>query len=479
MSNIQTKLKTIVFTAVSAAILSACGGGGGGGSSALSTGATPTNNTGNSAGKNGNSANNNSNANTQKAPSTTLTNRADKLAELTDEAPIDPANVTQPLHTHFISSKGAQQSNPNVQIRRDAAGKMFQTDNQDRNQNGLISSIDFNSNDEVKMDGVVLLNKTPEGSATEPTWASPSSLIAKVYSKGNTQTDVSEQKGKEKNTEFAYGKSTLDDSIVEISKKLKAEQEKLEKEENPEAGPVNNKKVTEIKAKIEELNTLHAKNLEVRAKLAEMNEKASKDLAYFRPDQDGLVFDKQFDGVYVINFDDGTQIVLHDPSAAGWTYQTFAHYTDPKGHVYQGYQSLGDETVFTTLPAKGTATYKGISTAYVVTDKNNRQLTSNVMAIVDFGLKGVRFETSNSHFHTLENGKRVSQADKNYDFKGTASWKDGNLFSGKVSTADDKLSGNLNGKFYGPNAAEIGGTYGLKNKDATEHLIGGYGAKRQ
>ena len=409
MSNIQTKLKTIVFTAISAAILSACGGGGGGGSSALSTGATPTNNTGNSAGNNGNSANNNSNTNTPKAPSTTLTNSADKFAELTDEAPIDPANVTQPLHTHFISSKGAQQSNPNVQIRRDAAGKMFQTDNQDRNQNGLISSIDFNSNDEVKMDGVVLLNKTPEGSATQPTWASPSSLIAKVYSKGNTQTDVSEQKGE----------------------------------------------------------------------LAEMNEKASKNLAYFRLDQDGLVFDKQFDGVYIINFGDGTQIVLHDPSAAGWTYQTFAHYTDPKGHVYQGYQSLGDETVFTTLPAKGTATYKGISTAYVVTDKNNRQLTSNVMAIVDFGLKGVRFETSNSHFHTLENGKRVSEADKNYDFKGTASWKDGNLFSGKVSTADDKLSGNLNGKFYGPNAAEIGGTYGLKNKDATEHLIGGYGAKRQ
>lgn len=409
MSNIQTKLKTIVFTAVSAAILSACGGGGGGGSSALSTGATPTNNTGNSAGNNGNSANNNSNTNTPKAPSTTLTNSADKLAELTDEAPIDPANVTQPLHTHFISSKGAQQSNPNVQIRKDAAGKMFQTDNQDRNQNGLISSIDFNSNDEVKMDGVVLLNKTPEGSATQPTWASPSSLITKVYSKGNTQTDVSEQKGE----------------------------------------------------------------------LAEMNEKASKNLAYFRLDQDGLVFDKQFDGVYIINFGDGTQIVLHDPSAAGWTYQTFAHYTDPKGHVYQGYQSLGDETVFTTLPAKGTATYKGISTAYVVTGKNNRQLTSNIMAIVDFGLKGVRFETSNSHFHTLENGKRVSKADKNYDFKGTASWKDGNLFSGKVSTVDDKLSGNLNGKFYGPNAAEIGGTYGLKNKDATEHLIGGYGAKRQ
>lgn len=465
MSNIQTKLKTIVFTAVSAAILSACGGGGGGGSSALSTGATPTNNTGNSAGNNGN-------ANTPKAPSTTLTNSADKLAELTDEAPIDPANVTQPLHTHFISSKGAQQSNPNVQIRRDAAGKMFQTDNQDHNQNGLISSIDFNSNDEVKMDGVVLLNKTTEGSATQPTWASPSSLIAKVYSKGNTQTDVSEQTGKEKNTKFAYGKSTLDERIVELYKKLKAEKENLKKEHDHD-------KIKEIKAKIEELDSLYKKSLQHRTNLATFNKIDSDNLAYFRTDKNGLVFDKQFDGVYVINFVDGTKIVLHDPSAAGWTYQTFAHYTDPKGHVYQGYQSLGDETDFTDLPAKGTATYKGISTAYVVTDNNNRQLTSNVMAIVDFGLKGVRFETSNSHFHTLENGKRVSKADKNYDFKGTASWKDGNLFSGKVSTADGKLSGNLNGKFYGPKAAEIGGTYGLKNKDATEHLIGGYGAKRQ
>lgn len=396
MSNIQTKLKTIVFTAVSAAILSACGGGGGG-SAALRTGSTPTNNTGNSAGNNG-----------KKAPSTKLTNSADKLDELTDEAPIDPANVPQPLPTHFISSESAQQSNPNVQLRKDATGKMFQTDNQDNNQNGLIGSIDFKKNDEVKIDGGVLFNKTSDGNASQPTWSSPSSLTTKVNSKGNTQTGEGE--------------------------------------------------------------------------LAKKNEKASENLAYFRLGQDGLVFGPQFDGVYVISFDNDTQIVLHDPSAAGWTYQTFAHYTVPdktphKG--YQGYQSLGDETAFATLPAKGTATYTGISTAYVVTNNNNRQLTSNVMAIVDFGLKGVRFETSNSHFHTLNNGTRVSTADENYNFKGTASWKNNNLFSGQVSTANGKLSGNLNGKFFGPKAEEIGGTYGLKNQDATEHLIGGYGAKRQ
>ena len=393
MSNIQTKLKTIVFTAVSAAILSACGGGGGG-SAALRTGSTPTNNTGN--------------GNTPKTPSTKLTNSANKLDELKDEAPIAPANVPQPSHTHFISSEGAQQSNPNVQLRKNDAGKMFQTDNQNDNQNGLISSIDFKKHDEVKIDGGMLFNKTPDGNPTQPTWTSPSSLTTKVNSKGKTTTDEGE--------------------------------------------------------------------------LATKNEEASKNLAYFRLGQDGLVFGTQFDGVYVISFDDNTQIVLHDPSAAGWTYQTFAHYTVPdktphKG--YQGYQSLGDETAFATLPDKGTATYQGISTAYVVIDNKNRQLTSNVMAIVDFGLKGVRFETSNSHFHTLEHDKRVSTVAENYNFKGTASWKKGNLFSGQVSTADNKLSGNLNGKFFGPKAEEIGGTYGLKNQDATEHLIGGYGAKRQ
>lgn len=214
MSNIQTKLKTIVFTAVSAAILSACGGGGGG-SAALRTGSTPTNNTGN--------------GNTPKTPSTKLTNSANKLDELKDEAPIAPANVTQPLHTHFISSEGAQQSNPNVQIRRNAAGNLFQTDNQDNNQNGLISSLDFKSNDEVKIDGVKLFNKTSDGNATQPTWTSGASVIAKVSSKGNTQTDVSEQTGNEKNTKFAYGKSTLDERIVDLYKKSEAEKDEQKK----------------------------------------------------------------------------------------------------------------------------------------------------------------------------------------------------------------------------------------------------------
>ncbi|WP_308035534.1 transferrin-binding protein-like solute binding protein [Neisseria cinerea] len=109
----------------------------------------------------------------------------------------------------------------------------------------------------------------------------------------------------------------------------------------------------------------------------------------------------------------------------------------------------------------------------------DRQLSSNVKAIVDFGLKGVRFETSGSQINAVSGDQRVSTAASEYDLKGTATWKDSNLFLGKVTSADGKMSGNLSGKFFGPNTEEIGGTYGLKNTDGSVHFLGGYGAKRK
>lgn len=306
------------------------------------------------------------------------------------------------------------------------------------------------------------------------------SLIVKINSKGNTKADVSEQDGSEKNTKYEYGKSTLDDRIVEIFKQLKTERENLKKAKEGGTEGIDTNKIAEIEAKIKELSELYDLNRQLRAGLTKYTQDATNQIAYFRTDADGLVFDKRFDGIYVIRFVDGTQIVMHDPAAAGWTYQTFAHYIDPNSGVIHGYQSLGDETKFTALPASGTATYNGLTTAYVVKDDQSRQLTANVKAIVDFGLKGVRFETANSQFHSLDtNGRRVTEADEKYDMKGTAKWENGNLFLGKVEAAAAGLKGNLSGKFFGPSAAEIGGTYGLQNKDGSEHLIGGYGAKRQ
>ena len=120
MSAINTKIKTIILTAISAAILSACGGGGD--TAALSTGSTSTGGSGSPA-KNGGTGNNNNantgNANNDNSTAQTpaLSNKADKLEELKDEAPLPALNLDAPLHTSFISSESAQQGNPNVQLR--------------------------------------------------------------------------------------------------------------------------------------------------------------------------------------------------------------------------------------------------------------------------------------------------------------------------------------------------------------------------
>ncbi len=491
MSAINTKIKTIILTAISAAILSACGGGGGGDTAALSTGSTSTGGNGSPA-KNGSpnnatpSAANKNNGNTV-AAATPSHNRADNLADLIDEAPIEAVNGTTPLHTSFISSATAQQGNPNAQLRltrtadgKEYTGDFYLTDSKENNQNGLISSLDFKNNDEVKLDGVVIANKN----AAQVNWTTPYSLIMKVFSGGNTKSDGGPQNGKidgdSKN--FINGRASIDEKITELYTQIETAKETLKQAK--EQGDVD--AIAKAQAKLDELNDLDGRLRDIRPVIAAGAKSLADKLAYFKKgnlvagDGKHLVFDKRFDGVYIIQFTDGTQIVMHDPAAAGWAYQTFAYYFDPKNDVAFGYQSLGDETKFTDLPEKGTATYNGLTTAYVVKGDQGRQLTADVKAIVDFGLKGVRFETSNSQFHSLDdNGRRVTVKGTDYDMKGTAKWENGNLFLGSVEAAAAGLKGNLSGKFYGAKAAEIGGTYGLQKEDGSEHLIGGYGAKRQ
>ena len=622
MSAINTKIKTFILTAISAAILSACGGGGGGGNAALSTGSTNTAGSG-SPEKNGGKNNNNnippSNThNNNESPVETTNNKADKLEELTDEKPISPLNAGTPLSTSFISSASAQQSNPNVQLRRNNdTNKLFYTDNQTNNQNGLVSSLDFKANDEVKLDAIVLYNKTEEGNATQVQFTTTDSIIAKAFSGGKTKSDVSEQTGQEPNNEFKVGQSTLDKKIVGLYTKsenaksaLASAERKLANDTNAFAEALKNKtqaerqaskaynsmlgtlyphstaiknaaaKLDQAEAEFEAIkkditgkdanklitaqeNVKQAKNaLEQEIAASKMEtapfEKAKKELEEAKANfkaaiekttgdsveelenankalntaQDEL--DKQISALtknlnkedlakFKVaknnwenaeeNLQSANQNVISAKAtrtsskdardAAEKTKNTAAKAYDDARQVRQDLTELAEnhanqlayiakdkngtvfdkrfDGIYIIRFANGTATYNGLTTAYVVKNNNqSRQLTADVKAIVDFGLKGVRFETANSQFHSLDaNGRRVTKADEKYDMQGTAKWENGNLFLGKVEAASAGLKGNLSGKFFGPSAAEIGGTYGLKKEDGSEHMIGGYGAKRQ
>ncbi len=394
--------------------------------------------------------------------------KLDKLSAqlVTDHSPLAALNLPTPLHTDFIESAGAQQNNPNIQLRKIDGQNDFTT-----NQGGLISSLASNANQEVKLDGVVINNSTAAGNATTVNFTTPYSMIAKAYSGGISKSDVSTHTDLPKGSKFATGAASFDASIEEAYKALESAKKALESAKDEAARQEAQKEITKWQP-------LYDAYMKARPQLANGVESSVDGIAYIKKDKNGLVFDKKFDGVYIVQFTDGTRIVMHDPAAAGWTYQTFAHYIDPKNGVIHGYQTLGDETVFGSLPANGTATYNGLTTAYLVEGGKQRQLTADVKAVVDFAKKGVRFETLNSQVHSLNNGVRTSTAAAGYNIKGTAAWGNANHFVGNAKTTNG-LSGNLNGKFYGANAAEIGGTYGLKNAADTEQLIGGYGAKRQ
>ena len=364
-----------------------------------------------------------------------------------------------PLHTSFISSNTAQQHNPHMQLRLvDGQPALLDT------QIGLIRSLVISPNAPVVVDGAVLSSNNPVGYLT------PYSATTKASSAGTTQENIQGLTGAPRGV-YSNVKTSLDKEIKENFDALEAAKKVLK---DPEA---------DLKARlaaleqVDKLQPIYDQDMGRREVMESKVNTVLKDLAYIKKDENGLVFDKAFDGVYVIQFENGTEVVIHDSAAAGWTYQTFAHYIDPNNGVLRGYQSLGDETTVAQMPVSGTATYTGITTAYL----DKQQVTAKVNAVADFAKKGVRFTTSDSQIHTLNGGVRTSTAADKLNMSGTASWAAGeNAFKGNVATADKALSGTFNGKFYGgASVAEIGGTYGLKNADNSEQLIGGYGAKRQ
>ena len=189
---------------------------------------------------------------------------------------------------------------------------------------------------------------------------------------------------------------------------------------------------------------------------------------------------------------------LRDPSAAGLSYTTFGAFSSGflrnTRDVNVGYQSVGKRV--TDLPAGGTAKYKGIGHAYIsdlaaerYSGESQNQVTMDVVVDADFGKRSLGFNTSNTYIHTYEGptDQHVVQARPDLDLSGSAGWSAGAAdFKGSVRNAGGNLQGNIEGSFYGPAAAEVGGVFGLSGQDPLDpnsqthrvHYVGGFGAKR-
>ncbi|MDO4643268.1 MAG: transferrin-binding protein-like solute binding protein [Cardiobacteriaceae bacterium] len=178
---------------------------------------------------------------------------------------------------------------------------------------------------------------------------------------------------------------------------------------------------------------------------------------------------------------------FRNPAVAGWSYQTFGNffgdsnsgYLKNRRDVLVGYQSIGNPTLTSQMPTAGSADYTGISHAYY----NSAQVTMHNKIHADFGARNLNYETTSpAILHTFEtlNGHVIEER-PDLNLSGSASWAAGSGdFSGNVNAANG-LSGELKGRFYGPNAEEIGGVYGMQGKDSNGNAIqyvGGFGGKR-
>jgi len=170
------------------------------------------------------------------------------------------------------------------------------------------------------------------------------------------------------------------------------------------------------------------------------------------------------------------------PEAYGWDYQSFGVWTTGAGTGSGtiGAATVGAETAGSAIPVSGTGSYVGVSGGRYVDSSGVPFFTgSNMTATANFGTRSIAFATSNTATST---DLISSTANSNLNMSGTLTYSAGvNQFTGSVTTvgggpSNAAMSGTATGKFYGPTAQEIGGTFGLTN--GSTGYLGAFGGKR-
>lgn len=169
----------------------------------------------------------------------------------------------------------------------------------------------------------------------------------------------------------------------------------------------------------------------------------------------------------------------------GWNYQSYGIWINGIdastgiGNGTTGAISVGSATPVSGMPATGTASFVGTAGGLYVSPSGGASFTiADMSANVNFGTRAIGFSTTSTH---LTNNFTSFTPRGDLNMSGVLTYSAGsNAFSGAViaSGAGSGLSGTAAGKFYGPTANEIGGTYGLKAASGLESLIGAFGGKR-
>jgi len=159
----------------------------------------------------------------------------------------------------------------------------------------------------------------------------------------------------------------------------------------------------------------------------------------------------------------------------GWNYQSYGVWVTGQGtgSGTVGTASVGSITPTTGIPATGTGAFSGNSIGIFVNSSGQAFYTvASMTANANFATQAVSFATSGTTSVNLATGVSASAPTLNLSSNMTYT---GGTLSGAI-TSGSGMSGSITGKFYGPTAQEVGGTYALSGGGSA--MFGGFGGKR-
>lgn len=178
-----------------------------------------------------------------------------------------------------------------------------------------------------------------------------------------------------------------------------------------------------------------------------------------------------------LNKSETTIGVFTNPTYYGFEYQTYGAWGSYGNATTSANAiSVGSATPVTGLPATGSYTFTGGASGYYTDSSKLSYITNaNMTATASFDARTVTFSTTGTYISGSPSGSVIPAS--NLNLSGTLNIAAGaNTISGTVTTAGG-MSGNANGKFYGPTANEVGGTYAVSGSNLGG-FVGGFGGKR-
>lgn len=173
--------------------------------------------------------------------------------------------------------------------------------------------------------------------------------------------------------------------------------------------------------------------------------------------------------------DEASLGLIADAIELGWDFQTFGTWATGfgTGAGRTGAFSIGARTLGRNIPTDDTATFEGLTLGSYIDGAGQAYSTVSALSVdVDFRDRTLDFSTRDTEKVNLDTA--FTSAAGNLDLTGTLTYQLGvNSFSGAVNATG--LSGTAKGRFYGPNAEELGGYFDLHGA-GVETYIGGFGA---